>query len=314
MRDAVVGASETRMDIGKDLAWSAENEEYRVRRRGLAGFLARVLERRFCDRLGQVSRPILLLSVILLDFVIVAASGLGALLATGEMPPVGVVDVMAIALVAVFVVTALSTNWSYSIGALRQPAAQMGKILTAVAIVTISLSGILHLAGVIVVKPAAAVAWAGLTVIALALTRLVEARTIEHLARAHRLRRRAVIVGGGEDAAELLELLKDEQSHLDILGLFDDRQRMRDSDGAHPDLARLGTFEELAAFCRGGRTPYRQRAGGGGEAAARDRQPADGASGRPPDIGAQCEAAPQPGGVFIYRPGADAADPRPAAQ
>ena len=250
MRDAVVGASETRMDIGKDLAWSAENGEYRVRRRGLAGFLARVLERRFCDRLGQVSRPILLLSVILLDFVIVAASGLGALLATGEMPPVGVVDVMAIALVAVFVVTALSTNWSYSIGALRQPAAQMGKILTAVAIVTISLSGILHLAGVIVVKPAAAVAWAGLTVIALALTRLVEARTIEHLARAHRLRRRAVIVGGGEDAAELLELLKDEQSHLDILGLFDDRQRMRDSDGAHPNLARLGTFEELAAFCR----------------------------------------------------------------
>ena len=101
MRDAVVGATETRMDIGKDLAWSAEHDEPRVRQRGLTSFLARVLERRFCDRLGQVSRPILLLSVILLDFVIVAASGLGALLATGEMPPVGVVDVMAIALVAV---------------------------------------------------------------------------------------------------------------------------------------------------------------------------------------------------------------------
>ena len=48
----------------------------------------------------------------------------------------------------------------------------------------------------------------------------------------------------------MLELLKNEQSHLDILGLFDDRQRMRESDGAHPNLARLATFDELSAFCR----------------------------------------------------------------
>ena len=198
MRDAVVGSSETRMDIGQDLAWSAGHDEIRVRQRGLTGFLARVLEKRFCDRIGQVSRPILLLSVILLDFVIVTASGFGALSATGQMPPVDLAHMIAIGLVSGFVVTALSTNWSYSIGALRQPAAQMGKILTAVAIVTISLSGVLHLAGVIVVKPVAVVAWAGLTGVALALTRLVEARTIEHLARAHRLRRRAVIVGGGK--------------------------------------------------------------------------------------------------------------------
>ena len=93
MRDAFVGANETRLDIGNDLAWSAEHDEPRVRQRGLTGFLARVLERRFCDRIGQVSRPILLLSGILLDFVIVAASGFGALLATGEMPPVDVVDI-----------------------------------------------------------------------------------------------------------------------------------------------------------------------------------------------------------------------------
>ena len=58
-----------------------------------------------------------------------------------------------------------------------------------------------------------------------------------------------MIVGGGKDAAELLSLLSGERTHLDILGVFDDRAR--DLEGAHPELVRLGTFDELAAFCRG---------------------------------------------------------------
>lgn len=250
MRDMITVASDTRMGLGNDLAWQADRDTVASRRGGLSGLIARALEKRFCDRLGQVSRPILLLSVILIDLAIVMLAGSVALMVTRDVPSISLYEVLGAGLVGAFVVAMLSSNWSYSVGGLRQPAAQMGKILTAVAVVAISLNGLAHLGGLTVLAPVSTLVWAGLSVAGLAAARLVEASTINHLAQGHRLRRRAVIVGGGEDAAELLDLLSDEKSHLDILGLFDDRLRTREADRLHPDLTRLGTFDELAAFCR----------------------------------------------------------------
>ena len=123
-----------------------------------------------------------LFSVIVLDLALVMARGGAALVAGGELPPATPTHVVAIGVVALLVVTALSTNWSYSVAALRQPAAQIGKALTAVAIVTPSVSGVLHLVGAAVITPHATLAWAAGTVVALAFARMVEARTTDHLA------------------------------------------------------------------------------------------------------------------------------------
>jgi len=65
-----------------------------------------------------------------------------------------------------------------------------------------------------------------------------------------RLARRAVVVGGGEGAAELLDRLdRMPNGALQILGLFDDRdeERSPQSVGAY---TKLGRFGDLVEFCR----------------------------------------------------------------
>jgi Undecaprenyl-phosphate glucose phosphotransferase len=126
----------------------------------------------------------------------------------------------------------------------------MGKILTALAMVALSMSGILYLAGIQTVAPATSLSWASIALVMLALSRLATARAINYFARTGRLRRRAIIVGGGEDANTLVELLSDDTSHLEILGMFDDRAQTRGGQNEKNGLRRLGTFDELATFCR----------------------------------------------------------------
>jgi len=80
--------------------------------------------------------------------------------------------------------------------------------------------------------------------------RAATAIAIDRTARSGRLLRRTVIVGGGKDADHLIdELNNDSTNHLQILGIFDDRQDER-SLGSNKDIARLGTFEKLSDFCR----------------------------------------------------------------
>jgi len=67
--------------------------------------------------------------------------------------------------------------------------------------------------------------------------------------KAGRLQRRAVIVGGGQDAAALIRDLQDGKDDIKICGIFDDRSGERS-----PDLVmgypRLGTIAELVEFGR----------------------------------------------------------------
>jgi len=80
--------------------------------------------------------------------------------------------------------------------------------------------------------------------------RLLLAQRIALWTQEGRLARRAVIVGGGEEASELLNRL-DRTSHgaLQILGLFDDRDEERSPQvvGAY---TKLGRFADLVEFCR----------------------------------------------------------------
>jgi len=72
---------------------------------------------------------------------------------------------------------------------------------------------------------------------------------IRSWAKAGRLQRRAVIVGGGEDAAALIRNMQDGRDDIKICGIFDDRSGARS-----PDIVmgypRLGTIAELVEFGR----------------------------------------------------------------
>ncbi|MFY0614039.1 MAG: undecaprenyl-phosphate glucose phosphotransferase [Hyphomicrobiaceae bacterium] len=220
-------------------------------REAVASRVMNLFERCFCDRIGQLRRPLLLFSLICVDLVAIALSGVGAYLLTASNGVDEFAATTSVIIVPFLVVAILSSNWSYSISALRQPAAQIGKILSAVALIALAVSGVLYLASIAVVAPVTTLTWSGFAFLALAGSRVVVARSINHFAATGRLRRRAIIVGGGEDANTLVDLLRAESTHLEILGMFDDRTHARD--GTHEadvGLRRLGTFDELSTFCR----------------------------------------------------------------
>lgn len=216
-------------------------------RSSLAGFI----ERSFCDRHGQLRRPVLLFTVVCFDLIMVALSGAAAYALTAEHLTGGLMSVAVVLIMPCIIVGTLSLDWVYTVSALRNPAAQMVKIATAIAVVGLIVSGVLYLSDLQVVSPSTTLTWSLFALLSLSCGRAIAARTINHFAEAGRLRRRAVIVGGGEDANTLVDLLSDESAHLDILGVFDDRTQTRD--GSHETdvgLRRLGTFDELAEFCR----------------------------------------------------------------
>jgi Undecaprenyl-phosphate glucose phosphotransferase len=85
---------------------------------------------------------------------------------------------------------------------------------------------------------------------ALAVERVILAQFVALLVSAGRLQQRAVIVGGGAIGADLLrELAKNDESEVQLLGVFDDR-----SDDRSPDTVegypKLGNVDDLVDFAR----------------------------------------------------------------
>jgi len=88
---------------------------------------------------------------------------------------------------------------------------------------------------------------------ALTAERLILARVVSRLTRSGRLERRAVVVGGGEFAHQLLrDIAKADPGELRILGVFDDR-----ADDRAPDMVegypKLGNVDDLVEFARAAR-------------------------------------------------------------
>ena len=93
-------------------------------------------------------------------------------------------------------------------------------------------------------------AWFNLGLALLMLERIALARLVGQLAHTGRLERRAVVVGGGELARELLaELRKADPAEVRLLGVFDDRADDR-SPGEVEGYPKLGNVDDLVEFAR----------------------------------------------------------------
>ncbi len=80
--------------------------------------------------------------------------------------------------------------------------------------------------------------------------RLAASRLLAHWNENGQLARRAVIVGGGEPAGEVLEALnRQPNSDVSVIGLFDDRSDLR-SPNVVSGYAKLGSIAELTQFVR----------------------------------------------------------------
>ncbi|WP_082072909.1 undecaprenyl-phosphate glucose phosphotransferase [Hyphomicrobium sp. 99] len=204
----------------------------------------------FFDRLGSASRPKLLLAVTAADlFAIIAAWPLSQILLGNPFVP-SWTSFSLTTLVGVLSIYVLRRQWSYSIPSLRGFTSQVLKVLTSLAAVALAISGLAFLFDQNEVAPREIAAWMELSAVFLCVIRSVAAWTIDRLTRAGRLVRRTVIVGGGQDAEDLIaELSADPTNHMRILGVFDDRQDERVA-RSYGGIARLGTFETLTDFCR----------------------------------------------------------------
>ncbi len=94
------------------------------------------------------------------------------------------------------------------------------------------------------------ISWYATGAISIVMFRLALRSLVRHWSAEGRLTRRAVIVGGGEDAAALVEAIRNSpNSDIELLGLFDDRVDARSPDNV-AGCPKLGTVPALPEFAR----------------------------------------------------------------
>jgi Undecaprenyl-phosphate glucose phosphotransferase len=202
----------------------------------------------FFDRLGNASRPKLLFAVAAVDVLSVVGAWPLANFILGSPSPPSWSGAAGAVLLATLTTAMLHGQWSYSIPSLRRLTPQILKVLTSV--VAVIVAGFAYMFDEHVASPAQISVWMALSAILFCAIRFAAMHVVDALTHAGRLVRRTVIVGGGKEGDELIrELAAEPSSHLKILGIFDDRQDARVPDG-QGSIARLGTFETLAGFCR----------------------------------------------------------------
>jgi Undecaprenyl-phosphate glucose phosphotransferase len=164
----------------------------------------------------------------------------------------GVGSTLAIALMAVLIFQALKT---YSIPALRFPFGHV--IRMAGGWGALSIAALVVGAGLGGASAAAApwiVSWFWVGLAFLLLERATLGFAVSALARAGRLERRAVVVGGGTDfSRELLrDLVSADRAEVRLLGVFDDRNDER-SPSDIEGVPKLGNVDDLVSFARSAR-------------------------------------------------------------
>lgn len=204
----------------------------------------------FFDKRHSVSRPIFLFTVALTDVACVAISGIASAWINGAPHILSASSLAAALTLGLIVGSVLHRQWSYSIHALRQFTPQCIKIATSLYGVFLTLAGLCYVAGISAYSPGQLICWVAIAMAAMAVVRWIARETIDTLSRTGSLVRRTVIVGGGKDTDDLIAALgTGENSHLRIFGIFDDRSGERDGTPRNA-ITRLGSFDQLAAFCR----------------------------------------------------------------
>lgn len=145
----------------------------------------------------------------------------------------------------------LQRLWAYTIPALGAFARQVRSLLVALVGAFVLVTGLLFLGGVDIMDFRLwLLAWLLGTLAALPLFRLVVSIAISKAEANGELARRAVVVGGGKAAADLIARLeKNSQNVIRILGIFDDRGDER-SPEAVGRYRKIGAFDQLETYCR----------------------------------------------------------------
>jgi Undecaprenyl-phosphate glucose phosphotransferase len=202
------------------------------------------------DRL--ISQALLIGRISLVDALILALAGYGAhFLVKGAGLAFSATTHASVAFVTFATILLFQKTWLYTIHGVRDFVSQSPKIfliVTTVFAAMIALNYLVHNSDHLS-RTATGIWFAG-SVSTLVFARAMWSRLIRIWTRQKRLVRRSVIVGGGPEAAALIEALqKNPDSGIEIVGLFDDRDDQRSPEDT-AGITKLGTFDELVEFAR----------------------------------------------------------------
>ena len=205
------------------------------------------------EAIGPVYSSVVLAGIVrLVEYVVVLA--LGATIYMGWVYPVhGVQWPSTIGLfgLATLAVAALQTAGLYDIHVFRTHVAQFGRLFLAWSLVFLAAAAIAFFlkAGEDLSRVWLG-AWYLSGLVVLTGLRIGLAQVVRTWSRAGRLQRRAVVVGGGEPAEELIRsILAQSDSDVTICGTFDDRTDDRSpTHAAH--VPKLGNVDDLLEFAR----------------------------------------------------------------
>ena len=197
-------------------------------------------------------QPRVLAVAMLGDMLVITAAGLVSRLASTMASAGDLALTLLLALsVAGGTLWAAQKLWAYTIPALSGFSGQMVRVGAAFAAVVGAVVALAYAAGLAdMLGRGFVLGWLGGGLALIGAGRFVLAAKLKAWTEAGRLARRAVIVGGGKAAGELLEQLERAGTKsVQILGLFDDRGHERSPDKLGK-YEKLGTFDEMAEFCR----------------------------------------------------------------
>lgn len=186
------------------------------------------------------------------DFILIAAMGLiahslagGAAIAGYELPLV-----LSAAGSALFIMFMLSAD-GYAVHDMNSIAPQLGKVIGSMTMLVVLFLLVSFLSGTGLEQNRAWLGiWFALGLIIMSLVRAGEVFFIRRWQADGRLERRAVIVGGGKPAADIIQSLEAQDNNdIRICGIFDDRDDER-SPAIVAGYPKLGTVDDLVEFSR----------------------------------------------------------------
>lgn len=200
----------------------------------------------------SISASVLAGVVRLIDLAMIGVVGLAVYFAY-VVPNDGLQAIYLIPLVAGSLLTVglIQAAQGYTVSAFRTHVAQIGRIWISWTLVFALMSVVAFLTKTgQEYSRGFVIGWYFFGLAAFAASRLTIAQLVRGWTRAKRLERRAVIVGGGDNAAELIRALqKQPDNDIRICGVFDDRNDER-SPPVVAGYPKIGTVSELVEFGR----------------------------------------------------------------
>ena len=211
--------------------------------------LARQIAAQYSDE--NYSPALLIGQIRLLEFVsLLAVNLLAAMLLSAAAPLEPIARIAVLSLASGMTVLLLQLADTYHIPMLRSARRSRGRVATAALLGFLAAAVGLYLIEGPALDLADHLTWIATGTLFLLIERQLISFGIRHWARNGIMERRAVVVGGGEPAKQLVRALEQQPDNdIRICGIFDDRGSVRSPDviAGYP---KLGTFAELVEFAR----------------------------------------------------------------